>query len=87
MAQVLKAGGGVRFHRLGGSIQNILVSEFGTLEHVDTISALLFSMVAGFAVAITIFSVRQTSYRRVPHYKLRSKMLLTDIKVRVYPSF
>ena len=59
---MLKVGGGVRFHSLGGGIQNILV-----LELVDAISALLFSMVAGFAVAITIFSVRQTSHRRVPH--------------------
>ena len=42
-------------------------SRIGTWWHVDTLSSLLFSMVAGFALAITLFSVRHTSHRRVPH--------------------
>ena len=67
IALVLKAGGGVRFHSLGGASRTFSYRNLARWRHVDTISALLFSMVAGFAVAITIFSVRQTSHRRVPH--------------------
>ena len=67
IALVLKAGGGVRFHSLGGASRTFSYRNLAWWLHVDTISALLFSMVAGFAVAITIFSVRQTSHRRVPH--------------------
>ena len=36
-------------------------------RHVDTISDLLLSIVVGSASAITIFSARHTSHRRVPH--------------------
>ena len=36
-------------------------------RHVDTISVRLFSMLSGSAVAMTIFSVKHTSQRLVPH--------------------
>ena len=40
---------------------------FALCLHAPIISALLFSIVVGSAVAMVIFSVKQTSHRLVPH--------------------
>ena len=65
-----------------GALRSFWQRNFDLCRHVEIISARLFSMVRGLAVAIAAFSLKQMSHRREPH--LQGAAFWTIFHLMVY---